>query len=101
MINMMKITAREAVEFMRDGQRCLTQLHTHYGMKWFLVPGGPVTEKIAKALLEHPHIQPNNDGLFPGISQTFRFKAPRTVREGRSQRAALRPHSNANTQDRS
>jgi hypothetical protein len=71
-----KITERYAVELMRDGRRCLAQMHTNSGMKWFVVPDGEVTDKVAKALLEHPRIQPSDDGLFPGISQTFRFVSP-------------------------
>ena len=69
-----KITERYAMELMRDGRRHLAQMHTSCGMRWFLIPGGEVTDKVAKALLAHPHIQPSNDGLFPGISQTFRFR---------------------------
>jgi hypothetical protein len=68
-----KITERAAVELMRSGRSCLAQMHTNSGTKWFVVPDGEVTDKVAKALLEHPHIQPSDDGLFPGISQTFRF----------------------------
>ena len=77
-----KITEREAVEFMRDGQHHLAQMHTKAGLKWFVIPGGEVTDTVAQALLAHPHIQPNNDGLFPGISQTFRFKNPRPDKKG-------------------
>jgi hypothetical protein len=69
-----KISERYALELMRDGRRCLAQMHTRFGVKWFVIPGGEVTDKVAEALLEHPHIQPSNDGLFPGISQTYKFK---------------------------
>jgi hypothetical protein len=69
-----KIDERYAVELMRDGRRHLVQMHMRFGMKWFLVPGGEVSDKVAQALLAHPRIQPSNDGLFPGISQTYKFK---------------------------
>jgi hypothetical protein len=71
-----KITTAAAVGLMRKDRRCLAQMHTGSGLKWFIVPDGEVTDKVAKALLEHPRIQPANDGLFPGISQTYRFVSP-------------------------
>jgi hypothetical protein len=70
-----KITARDATGLMRKGG-CLAQMHTTSGVKWFIVPDGEVADKVAKSLLEHPQIQPANDGLFPGISQTYRFVSP-------------------------
>jgi len=48
-------------------------MHTRTGLKWFLVPGGEVSEKVAVELIERPDVQPDGDGLFPGISQTFRL----------------------------
>jgi hypothetical protein len=50
-------------------------MNTRYGTKWFIVPGGEVSEKVASELLNRPDVQPNNDGLFPGLSQTFRLGA--------------------------
>jgi hypothetical protein len=71
---MRKLTERGAVDLMRDGRRHLVQMHTVGGKKWFLVPGGEVKGEIAQALLARPDIQPSNDGLFPGISQTYKFR---------------------------
>jgi hypothetical protein len=50
------------------------QMHGRYRVGWYIVPGGEVTEKVAIALLERPDVQPNADGLFPGISQTFKMR---------------------------
>jgi hypothetical protein len=50
-------------------------MNTCHGAKWFIVPGGEVSEKVANELLNRPDVQPNNDGLFPGLSQTFRLGA--------------------------
>jgi hypothetical protein len=70
---MTKITkAPQAADSMRAGS-VLRQMHTRTGLKWFLVPGGEVSEKVAVEQIERPDIQPDRDGLFPGISQTFRL----------------------------
>jgi hypothetical protein len=63
-----------AADLMRTGS-VLTQMHKTSGTGWYLVPGGEITAKVAIALLERPDVQPSHDGLFPGISQTFRFAA--------------------------
>lgn len=55
---------------MRAGAR-LMRMHTVNGMKWYLVPGGEVSEEIANNLIKEPDIKPGNDGMFPGISQTW------------------------------
>lgn len=63
-----------AADLMRDG-RLLTQMHDRkLGLRWYIVPGGEVTEKVAAALLAPPDVQSNADGLFPGISQTFKMR---------------------------
>ena len=63
-----------AADLMRTGS-VLTKMHLATGTGWFLVPGGEVTASVAVALLARPDVQPNHGGLFPGISQTFRFTA--------------------------
>jgi hypothetical protein len=71
----MRITFDLAIALMRDGRgRHLMQMHTRQGMRWFIVPGGEVSAEVAQALLEHPSVQPSDDGLFPGISQTYQFR---------------------------
>ena len=62
-----------AAELMRAG-RPLMQMHCGSGVGWYIVPGGEVSEKVATKLLEDPDVQPSADGLFPGISQTFKMK---------------------------
>jgi hypothetical protein len=65
---------RRATDLMRAGS-ALLQMHNARGIGWYLVPGGEVEENVAVALLERPDIQPAEDGLFPGSSQTFKFTA--------------------------
>jgi hypothetical protein len=67
-------SADRAADLMRRGS-ILARMNTRYGTKWFIVPGGEVSEKVASELLNRPDVQPNNDGLFPGLSQTFRLGA--------------------------
>jgi hypothetical protein len=70
-----RMTSAKAADLMRAGG-VLTRLNTNHGPRWYIVPGGEVTDKIATELLERPDVQPNGDGLFPGISQTFRLGRP-------------------------
>jgi len=62
-----------AVDLMRSGAP-LVQMHTREGLRCYVVPGGQVSARIARELLACPDVQPSQDGLFPGISQTFRLR---------------------------
>lgn len=63
-----------AADLMRKGGT-LMQMHTRWGLRWFITgsPGGECDPDVANKLLERPDVQPSNDGLFPGISQTFKI----------------------------
>lgn len=61
-----------ALDLMREG-RLLTKLHTVHGLRWFIVPGGKVTDKVAERILARPDVQPHDSGLFPGCEQTFQL----------------------------
>ena len=63
-------TARRAADLMRVGST-LQLMHSKHGPR---CPGGEITEHVANQLLARPDVQPSNDGLFPGISQTFRLR---------------------------
>ena len=67
-------SADKAADLMRRGG-ILTKMHTRTGPCWFIVPDGEVSAAIAAELLKRPDVQPNDDGLFPGISQTFKLGA--------------------------
>ena len=62
-----------ALELMRKGNP-LTKMHTHNGMRWFVVPGGQVTDTVARSILARPDVQPRDSGLFPGCEQTFQLR---------------------------
>jgi len=68
--------AFQVADLMRKGG-ILLQMHTRAGLCWFIVPGGEVSAAAAKELLRRPDVQPSGDGLFPGISQTFRSRRHR------------------------
>ena len=69
------ISLRRAVDLMHAG-RPLMQMNTRAGIAWFIVPDGEVSTAVAEALLERADVQPQHDGLFPGVSQTFRIRRP-------------------------
>jgi hypothetical protein len=73
-MNTLKLSLPEVVELMRDG-RHLALMHNVRGAKdFYLIPGGMLKDDVAHALLAREDIQPSNDGLFPGISQTFTYR---------------------------
>jgi hypothetical protein len=56
---------------MAQGAR-LAKMHGKHRREWFLIPGGPVEEKLAIELISMPDIIGENDGLLPGLDQTYR-----------------------------
>jgi len=67
------IRERTAVELIRDRNVCLAQMHTRHGPRWYLIPGGEVSEQTAKRIRDMPQVAGSHDGLFPNINQTWRF----------------------------
>jgi hypothetical protein len=59
-----------AVDLMRIGAR-LCMMHTTDGLAHFVVPGGQVTPATAEKIKQHPLVHSGNDGLFPGLDQTW------------------------------
>ena len=72
-MNTLKFTERDVVDFVREG-RCVAQMHSRSGLRWFLVPGGEIRADVAEKVIARKDIQPSNDGLFPGISHTFKYR---------------------------
>jgi hypothetical protein len=62
-----------ALELMREG-KLLMKMHTVNGMRWFVVPGGQISDKTAERILARRDVQPHDSGLFPGCEQTFRLR---------------------------
>lgn len=57
---------------MRAGAR-LMKMHKVGGMAWYLVPGDEVPAEVAAEVIKRPDVKENEDGLFPGISQSYRI----------------------------
>jgi hypothetical protein len=63
-----------AVDLMRSGSR-LCKMHANGGSEHFMVPGGRITDAVAARIKEHPLICSGQDGLFPGLNQTWKLRA--------------------------
>lgn len=63
----------KALDLMHTGSRLMQMNKAGDAVAWYLVPGGEVSDDIAKDIISRPDVRANNDGLFPGISQTWRM----------------------------
>ncbi len=63
---------QKAADAMRRGAT-LMQMHRGGSIGWFLVPGGEIDAAVAEQLKQRPDVRPQADGLFPGISQTWKL----------------------------
>jgi hypothetical protein len=66
--------ASKAFDRMRTGSR-LVHMHARGGHNWFVVPGGAVTDDVATKIRSHTSVVAQEDGLFPGLSQTWRMRS--------------------------
>jgi hypothetical protein len=53
-------------------------MHERDRIRWFVLPGGQVSDEVAARILKRPDVQPHHDGLFPGCSQIFQLKKETT-----------------------
>jgi hypothetical protein len=70
------IGLKAALDLMRKPGHRLMLMHTAgspEGRAYYIVPGGYVEPDTAKKIIERPDVQPNKDGLFPGINQTWQL----------------------------
>ena len=66
---------RLAIERMRAGARLINMHGSARDRHWFIIPGGPVTDETAEQIRQHPSIDGEKDGLFPGHDQTYRMRS--------------------------
>lgn len=57
----------------------LQEIKTDRGSEFLIAPGGPVTETVARRLLEHPLCREVDPGLWPGLSQSWSFRGPHEI----------------------
>lgn len=63
-----------AIDRMKEGS---ILVHAHgkgIEKRWFVIPGGPITDDTAESIRSRPDVTPQNDGLFPGQDQTWRME---------------------------
>lgn len=66
---------RKAVDLMTTGSLLMQMNKSGDLVAWYLVPGGEVSAEIAESLKAMKNVHPGNDGLFPGVSQTWKMKS--------------------------
>lgn len=67
---------KRALELLQQPDHRLMVMHSPAspeGRAYFVVPGGYVEPTVALKILEHPKLQPFDDGLFPNCPQSWRF----------------------------
>jgi hypothetical protein len=64
----------KAFDLMSTGSLLMQMNKAGDARAWYLVPGGEIDEMVAQDLMKMPNVKPNDDGLFPGISQTWKMK---------------------------
>jgi MOSC domain-containing protein YiiM len=63
----------QALKLLRTPDHRLMLMHTRTGTAYYVVPGGRVSKEDALKIIQRPDVQPFDDGLFPGCSQTWRL----------------------------
>jgi len=66
---------RKALDLMHEGSLLVQMNKAGDAKAWYLVPGGEIDDVVAQDLIKLKNVHPNNDGLFPGISQTWKMKS--------------------------
>ena len=69
------IGLRKALDMMRKPEVRLIKTKSANGDVYYLVPGGYVEPKTAEKLIQHPQVRGAEDGMWPGLSQTWRITA--------------------------
>ncbi len=64
---------RKAVDLMHEGSLLMQMNKSGDAKAWYLVPGEEVSDDVAQAIQAMANVHANEDGLFPGISQTWKM----------------------------
>jgi hypothetical protein len=68
------IGLRRAIDLMRAGSVLIKQHNEDGTMGHYLAPGGYVEPVVAEKLKEHPLILMGQDGMWPGLDQTWKLR---------------------------
>jgi hypothetical protein len=66
---------RRAIDLMRQPETRLVRTNSTGGEIFYVVPGGYVEPDTAVKIIKHPQVIASEDGMWPGMSQTWRFTA--------------------------
>lgn len=67
--------ARARALLFRPGH-LLQEVKSNKKREFVVTPGGPVSEAVAKKIIEHPCCREVDPGLFPGIAQSWTLSDP-------------------------
>ena len=65
----------KAIDLMRRPDTRLIKTHRDNSLTYYVVPGGRVSEAVAKQIIAHPLVKAAEDGMWPGLSQTWRLRS--------------------------
>jgi len=63
----------KAMDLMRRPQTRLIQTNVNNNPTYYVVPGGRVSDDVAKQIINHPSVRAAGDAMWPGLSQTWRI----------------------------
>jgi hypothetical protein len=69
---MTKLSYQTALAHMRRGAPLL-KVNGKSLVRFYIEPGGSVTDSTAAKLIEHPQVYPDHDGLLPDCNQSWRW----------------------------
>jgi hypothetical protein len=64
---------KKAMDLMRRPETRLIQTNINNVPTYYVVPGGRVSNDVAKAIIDHPCVRAAGDAMWPGLSQTWRL----------------------------
>jgi len=63
----------KAMDLMRRPQTRLIQTNVSNKPTYYVVPGGRVSDDVAKQIIIHPRVRAAGDAMWPGLSQTWQI----------------------------
>jgi hypothetical protein len=64
----------KAMDLLRRAETRLVRTNGENSQSYYVVPGGRVSEAVAKQIIAHPLVRAAEDGMWPGLSQTWRMR---------------------------
>jgi hypothetical protein len=65
---------QKAMDLMHRPGACLIKTHTsNGGCSHYIAPGGYIEPEVAEQIKKHPLVRAGEDGMWPGLSQTWRI----------------------------